>query len=99
MTDAQKYLEQPTKGVPLAVVMAAKNISAEQAAALLKKNKNFEVFWQLFDRDEVFKADLDVDEKDIWCYKCKLIHRPEGLVYVRKKDTTVLDNFINSSLP
>ena len=41
LTDAQKYLEQPTKGVPLAVVMAAKNISAEQAAALLKKNKNF----------------------------------------------------------
>lgn len=66
---------------------------------IVKKNKNFEVFWQLFDRDEVFKADLDVDEKDIWCYKCKLIHRPEGLVYVRKKDTTVLDNFINSSLP
>lgn len=41
LTDAQKYLEQPTKGVPLAVVMAAKNISAKQADALLKKNKNF----------------------------------------------------------
>ena len=37
---AQKFLNDKTKGVPLAVVMAAKNLSAKQANVLLTKNKN-----------------------------------------------------------
>ena len=38
---AQKFLNEPTRGVPLATIMASKHLSAKQAASLLKKNDNF----------------------------------------------------------
>ena len=41
LAEAQKFLKDPTKGVPLAVVMAAKGLPAKQAAALLRKNNGF----------------------------------------------------------
>lgn len=41
LAESQKFLKEPTKGVPLAVVMAAKSLSAKQASALLKANSGF----------------------------------------------------------
>ena len=41
LAESQKFLKEPTKGVPLAVVMAAKGLPAKQAAVLLKKNGGF----------------------------------------------------------
>ena len=40
LTQAQNYLKEPTKGVPLAVIIASKKCSAKQAFDLLQKNDN-----------------------------------------------------------
>ena len=50
LIQAQKYLNEPTKGVPLAVIIASKKCSAEQANAILKRNDNF-VRRALMDQD------------------------------------------------
>ena len=41
LAESQKFLKEPTKGVPLAVVMAAKDIPAKDAAALLASCDGF----------------------------------------------------------
>ena len=41
LAESQKFLKEPTKGVPLAVVMAAKGMSAKEAATLLQKSNGF----------------------------------------------------------
>ena len=41
LAESQKFLKEPTKGVPLAVVMSGKNLPARAAAALLKQHDGF----------------------------------------------------------